>query len=256
MPSALLTIRRYGHAIARMTSLYVILPHDRGPHRVVYQLHGLSDDESAWQRKTTIEEVATANNLMVVMPNGDRSWYCNGQVDDERWEDHLLETIAYVDANLPTIPIRAARGIGGLSMGGYGAVKMGLKHPQLFASVVSHSGAVDLHNWLAEARKDHLAMIFNGKVPPSDDAFALAKRLRRSRQPKPALHLDCGHDDFLIDYNRAFHAHLTTIGLAHTYTEHPGVHDWTYWQAHLAEGLAFHAQHLRRGKRPRRSVGR
>ncbi len=126
-------------------------------------------------------------------------------------------------------------------MGGYGALKLALKHPGLFCAAVSHSGAVEVGrrdftgdtDWAREWRP-----VFGAK--PQDgpnDLYALAAKLDPAHPL--SLRIDCGVDDFLIEANRAFNAHLTELGVAHEYAEHPGQHDWNYWNRHILDTLAF-----------------
>jgi putative tributyrin esterase len=229
-------------ALARMSALWIVMPDDwdDSPLPVLYLLHGLSDDYTAWMRRSAIERHVAAHRMLVVMPEGGRSWYTNARSPEQnRYEDHILEVTERVDRLFNTVADRGGRGIGGLSMGGYGAVKLGLKHPDRFGSVHSHSGALDTMrnegSWAAEKR-----LIFGSEPPVDEDCFALAERA----SPRPALHLDCGVDDFLIEDNRRFHAHLERIGYPHQYLEPPGGHSWPYWDQHVVTALTFHAQHF------------
>ena len=149
--------------------------------------------------------------------------------------------MALWDRTFRTIPTREGRVTAGLSMGGYGALKLALKHPDLFCAAVSHSGAVDVgrrdfsgeDDWAREWRP-----IFGAKPEGGmDDLFALAPSLDLANIP--ALRIDCGVDDFLIEDNRKFDAHLTALGVAHEYAEHAGQHDWNYWNRHILDTLAF-----------------
>jgi S-formylglutathione hydrolase FrmB len=131
-------------------------------------------------------------------------------------------------------------------MGGYGAVKLALKYPNLFSSAHSHSGALDFARNYATRGDDwgrEFKFIFGDTPAGSDnDCFALAEKLDVSE--RPALRIDCGVDDFLLDDNRAFHAHLETLGYTHEYGEFPGAHNWDYWDTHIREALSFHARNL------------
>jgi S-formylglutathione hydrolase FrmB len=197
----------------------------------VYLLHGLSDDYTIWQRRTSIERYADRCGLMVVMPDGGRSFYCDHQYG--RYEEHILETMRFIDRTFRTIDAPDGRGIGGLSMGGYGAMKLGLKYPELFGSVAAHSSALDINR---VHTAEHLQDIFPTPPGPGEDLFTIAARAGT----KPAIRFDCGVDDFLIEDNRRFHAHLQALGVAHTYAEYPGAHSWEYWDEHIVEALAFH----------------
>src|SRR4029078_12173147 len=132
------------------------------------------------------------------------------------------------------------------SMGGYGAVKLGLKHPGMFASVNAHSGALAAQRdsaWLKELQPE-FDRIF-GKTPKGghEDPFAVAEQIDHGRIP--ALLIDCGTEDHLLDQNRAFHPHLESLHIPHEYQEFLGDHDWAYWDKHVQEAVAFHARNLR-----------
>ena len=131
-------------------------------------------------------------------------------------------------------------------MGGYGAIRLALRFPNMFCSAVSHSGALAFGHgdfdgedgWAKEMRR------IVGEKPTGgiNDLFALAEKADHSLLP--ALRIDCGTEDFLIEANRAFHAHLTALNIPHEYEEFPGAHDWEYWDHHIQEALAFHARNL------------
>ena len=184
------------------------------------------------------------------MPDGGRSFYTDAR-EGSAWERHILEdVIGFVDHFFPTIPERRGRAIGGLSMGGYGAMKLALKRPDLFGSASAHSGCHrivrDVAAGLAPAEHadllPELRRIYGAAPSPDTDPFALAARIDRAIAP--ALRFDCGLEDFLLDHSRDFHAHLARLGLPHEYREHPGGHTWDYWDAHVPEALAFHAARI------------
>lgn len=133
-------------------------------------------------------------------------------------------------------------------MGGYGAVKLALRYPEMFCSANSHSGALGFAHWaLSTDPGNSFAVEFTrviGAEPVGgpNDLFALAEAL--DPVVRPALSIDCGTSDHLLDANRAFHAHLTEIGYAHEYTEFPGAHDWSYWDEHIQQALKFHLSAL------------
>lgn len=238
---AWIEMRHFSTALQRAVGLMVIVPEGEGPFPAVYQLHGYSDDHTIWHRRTSIERYAETHRCLIAMPDGGRSYYCNWPTSVERAEDHILDTIQVVDRTFHTIPDRRARAIGGLSMGGYGALKLALKHPHLFCSVATHSGALDLNRHLRSGQAPaDLRLAYPRGMPASDDCVALARRLARSRAPRPAIRIDCGVDDFLLAHNRSCHALLGRLGIAHEYQEFPGDHTWEYWDAHVPEALRFH----------------
>lgn len=228
--------------IGMQASMWVVVPQRQGPLPVVHQLHGHSDDHTIWLRRTTIELHAERIGAIVAMHFGERSFYHDDVPGHRHWEQHILESVAYVDATFRTIADRRGRAIGGLSMGGYGALKLALRHPHLFASAVSHSGALDAVGLMAERKPgdllgDDMRRVFGDRVPAAADLFKLAVRAK----PLPRLHIDCGSEDFLLPGNRKLHAFLERRGIPHVYREYPGSHNWQYWQERLPEAFDHHA---------------
>ena len=128
-------------------------------------------------------------------------------------------------------------------MGGYGALKLAIKHPTLYASATSHSGAPDTARWVPNEDAGELGLIFGKHAAGGpNDLFALAERARE--HDLPALRLDCGTGDFLLEQNRLFHRHLDALKIRHEYEEFPGEHSWDYWDLRVQEALAFHMRVL------------
>jgi putative tributyrin esterase len=119
-----------GTAVLKHTNMYVILPEGEGPFPVLYLLHGLSDDYSVWMRRTRIEVYAEKYPLIIVMPDGHRSWYVNDpRLGGLAYEDLIVkDVVGLVDRTFPTVRSREGRAVAGLSMGGYGAIMLGLRH--------------------------------------------------------------------------------------------------------------------------------
>jgi len=247
---------REGGALQKMVSVSVIIPEGKpGPFPVYYLLHGLYDDHTAWLRRTSIDRYAEKLPIIVVMPNGDRSWYTDAALmPDWKFETFISrDLVSFVDRTFHTIPERRGRAIGGLSMGGYGAMKLALKHPDIYCAVVSHSGALNLIR-NPNPRPDRptrptLPIIFgNTPVGGPDDLFSIAETADKSTLP--AIQMDCGVDDFLIEHNRAFHALLDKLDIPHEYTEHPGDHSWEYWDTHVQDALLWVASEMGVGAAP------
>jgi S-formylglutathione hydrolase FrmB len=239
----LIHLQHFSNALQKCTGLVLVVPDGDGPFPTVYQLHGLSDDQTIWQRRTSIERYADRYGFIIAMPDGGRGFYCDHPCTMHQGEAHLLETVERVDRMFRTIPDRRGRAIGGLSMGGFGSMKLALKRPDLFGSVVSHSSVfavkqrVPLYPDLAAFRAKGL--------PASDDPFALARRLAKSSGARPRIRFDCGVDDGLLDDNRRLHALLAKLGIEHQYAEFPGAHSWEYWDEHIDEALRFHRESFR-----------
>jgi S-formylglutathione hydrolase FrmB len=245
---ALLRVQFRGESIAKQTNMTVILPQDAagpGPYPVYYLLHGLSDDDSIWARRTALERYIAGMPLIVVMPDGGRSFYTDAK-QGPAYESHIMkDVIGFVDRFFPTIAAREGRVIGGLSMGGYGSMKLALKHPDVFCSVVSHSSVFDIAANLKEKPGlGDLPRIFGDDPAEGDnDVFRLAEEIDRSMLP--AIRFDCGTEDGLLPHNRKLHKRLEELGIPHEYAEFPGGHDWPYWDARVQEALKFHARALK-----------
>ncbi len=249
---AVCTLHFHGETIQKASSMNVIFPHRsdvQGPFPVLYLLHGLSDDHTIWCRRTSIERYVRELPLIVVMPDTGRGFYTDA-VEGMAYEQHIMrDVIGFVERMFNVRTDRAGRAIGGLSMGGYGSMKLAFKYPDLFGSVVAHSGVYDMRHLIGPNSRAPVEMrrIF-GPDPAGgpDDVFALAERIDRALLP--AIRFDCGVDDVLIAHNRALHDHLLELDIPHEYAEYPGAHDWAYWDEHVQEAIAFHWRTLAGGE--------
>ena len=232
-------LQYFSNALQKQTAVNLILPAATAePMAFWLLLHGLSDDETAWARRTGLERYVEGLNVVVAMPDGGRGFYVDA-----------AQGFAYLTALADELPAMLAKyfrlrdgwAVGGLSMGGYGAVRFGLGRPDRFRSVHAHSAALGFgHSPRYHDTKDFERILGEPRVGGKDDLFTLAS----AAGERPALRIDCGTEDFLLDDNRAFHAHLDAIGFAHEYEEFTGAHDWTYWDRHVQDQLAFHRKNL------------
>ena len=248
----------FSPALGKATSCNVIFPENvehSGPYPTLYLLHGLSDDYSAWQRRTSLERYVQTLPIIVVMPDGGRGWYSDAHEGDKYERAIMDDCIGFIDRTFQTDARREARAIGGLSMGGYGAIKLALQHPDKFVSAHGHSSAFGFGHRLWRSDEPEFRRI----IGPQDvggplDLWKIADDAApKSGEPSqaatadeslPALRIDCGTSDFLIEQNREFDAHLNELGVAHEYEEFPGAHDWAYWDKHIQSALRFHCRHL------------
>ena len=237
------------NSLQKMTSVMALIPEKmEGPFPVLYLLHGLSDDHTAWTRRTSIERYVGGLPLIVVMPNGERSWYSDSKSNPSAaFETFITQDLTgFVDATFHTIPKREGRAIAGLSMGGYGAFKLALKHPDLFCAAASFSGALDMQGRIETQPpwQQEYKLIFGGNVGGTqDDVLALLEQADRSAMP--ALWMCCGDQDFLVGDNRRAHKYMESLGIPHHYREDAGcAHSWDYWDRVVQDALAFFKDQL------------
>ena len=235
-------------ALGEDRKAFVILPTDYETstrrYPVLYLLHGLGDDHSAWAYMTNVSGYAAAHQMIIVMPDGGRSWYVNSATDPKaKFEDFIAkELITFTDSFYRTIPLPRARAVAGLSMGGYGASFIGLKHYKKFAAIGTFSGAVAISrntpqagDAAAQARLRQFDALFGApgsKERDERDPFVLLEKIPAAEMPM--LYIACGGQDFLIQQNRDFVKLLGDKKIPYEYREiSPRVHSWDFWDDNI-----------------------
>lgn len=213
---------------------------------VLYLLHGLSDDHSIWMRRTSIERYAASYPLAVVMPDGDRSFYTDMKYGKKYWT-FLSEELPEIVCNLfPVSRRREDTFAAGLSMGGYGAFKLGLRCPEKFAAVAGMSAVTDYQDFLHRIAErgsggESEALRFFGTldgIPDEEDLFALARRTAQ-KSVRPKLFHCCGTEDALYGMNARFRDMVSGLPFEYTYHEAPGTHSWEFWDFWIREVLRW-----------------
>jgi putative tributyrin esterase len=239
------TVKFQSDSVNEQRSFNILLPLDYETsvrrYPVLYLLHGYGDDNTAWSYMTDLSSYAAQHEIIIVMPDGSKSWFVNYANDPKsRFEDYIVkDLVGYVDSHYRSIPLPRSRAIAGLSMGGYGAVFLGLKHYDKFSAIGSFSGAI------AIARGDHdnrnagkdrefqeeLQMRFGPKGSPARaerDPFVLFDKVPAARMPY--LYIACGGQDELVKENRDFVAMLAAKKIPYEYREvSPRIHAWDFW---------------------------
>ncbi|MBQ9886091.1 MAG: acetylesterase [Lachnospiraceae bacterium] len=258
---ALASVNFFSISLMRNVSVNVIIPvdkygHDgslkaeRKPFKTLYLLHGIFGDYTDWVNGTRILSWASAKNLAVVMPSGDNHFYVDGPVGyGDRYSEFIgKELVEITRAMFPLSDKREDTFIGGLSMGGYGAMMNGLKYNDVFGSIISLSGALvtDRMNDSTDdvdgiiGRRSYYESVFGdlSKVEGSDrDCFALVKMLKERDISFPGIYIACGTEDSLLDANRSFMRLLKENDIEVTYVEAPGAHTWEFWDKYIHEAL-------------------
>ena len=251
---ALLRCDFFSEVLGVSTSMTVVLPQrtssqigmagsaGTGPHPTLYLLHGLSDDDSTWTRRTSVERYVAPLGLAVVMPQVARSFYCDEAHGGRYWTFLSEELPAVASGFFPLSQRREETFVAGLSMGGYGAVKWALRDPQRFAAAASLSGALDVARLVREDEPDHVALwdrVFGAGSPEGspDDLFRLLADA--AADDVPPLYLCCGTADPLSGDTSRFAEAARGAGLPVTVDIGPGEHEWGYWDARIQDVLAW-----------------
>ncbi|REC93598.1 alpha/beta hydrolase [Kushneria indalinina] len=243
---AQLTCRFASQILDVTLSLNAIVPeHAKAPSPVLYLLHGLSEDDSAWQRFSAIERYAESYGIAVIMPQVGRSYYTD-MAFGPAWYRFLSEELPVISERLfPISTRREETFVAGLSMGGYGAFKWALREPERFAAAASLSGSLDI---VAVGQRDtpppEYPLIFDrNPAGTDDDLFALLTRYRTPQPCQPALFQWCGREDFLYEDNLRFKEAAQQSALALEWHDGPGDHQWRYWDRQIQRVLKWLPTH-------------
>ena len=240
---ALLRVEYASKVLKMDTDFQVFLPDTGGlsEAKVVYLLHGLTDNCTAWTRYSFCERYARERNVALVMPEVQRSFYIDGV--------YGLDYFTYVAEELPQVcqrmfslsADRKQNYVMGLSMGGFGALKCALTFPQRYAGCGSFSGVTDLERYLTlpsvSMQKKELTALLGAAhtIGSENDLAALAAKAG----PVPQLYLSCGEQDDLYEMNNRFSKHLTRLNIPHRYDHRVGNHSWLFWDQSIQDRFAY-----------------
>ncbi len=229
---------------------------------VLYFLHGLGDNEQTlfnsggWTLLDDLRNQHKMGDFLIVAPEGRRSFYINSADGSVRYDDFFLqEFIPQIERKYRILPGRSGRAVSGISMGGYGALRFGFAHPELFSAVSAQSAALitespqtlDSASQTGSPLQEVLAPVF-GKpinVPHwnQNSPLVLARRSADALR-KLSIYFNCGQDDNYGFEKGAvvLHEELQKEGVKHEYHAYPGDHSLTYFLSHFAEVMEFHSK--------------
>ena len=257
---AILTVEIFSKLLERKVPVSVIVPLDNPMkkeqpqrYRMLILLHGYNGNNMDWITNTDIVRYAEENNLAIVMPAGENKFYIDNWKTKEPYGRFIGEELVdYMRKLLPVSCERRDTCIGGLSMGGYGALVNGLRYPDTFGFIVSLSGALFLEKLLREDTEESLGrrQKFDAllgtyeelRKTDADYVNLLERILQSERRNVPAIYLACGTDDFWYRASSDFSDYLKQRGVEHVFTETKADHEWNFWNAYIEKAIQWFNQ--------------
>ena len=258
---AFATVKFFSAALKRPVPVNVVIPSDKrmpgtmtttgaGPYKTLYLLHGVFGNYTDWVNGTRLQALANDHNLCVVMPSGDNKFYCDSTRSGDLYGRFIGEEL--VDFTRRTFclsPRREDTFIGGLSMGGFGALVNGLRHPETFGCIAALSSALIKDQILGSVEEpghdiftctQYCTMFDLDRVEDYEgsvnDYDFLAEKLAGA-PVRPKIYMACGTEDGLFARNVAFRDKLLALGYDLTWVEGPGVHNWAFWDAYIEKAM-------------------
>ena len=222
-----------------------------GKHKVLWLLHGMSDNHTIWQRRTSIERYASRLGLAVVMPNGHLSGYGNmAHGGGGQYFTYITEELPRIMRSFfPLSEKREDNFICGLSMGGAGAMKLGLACPETYSVIGCLSaGAMNRSELMpenpSESLKKRMHLLYGDRdlTGTEEDVYFKANEILEKGLTPPRIYHACGDKDFLLDAahtTRDYFMSLEGNPFDYRYDEDPGAHTWEFWDEHIQKFLEF-----------------
>lgn len=243
---ALLEMHLFSESLGMNTGVNVIIPQrstggqigvsnksDDKKYKCLYLLHGLSDDHTIWLRRTSIERYAGEYGICVVMPFCGRSFYTDMKYGEKYYTYIAHELPRLIQEFLCVSDKREDNFIAGLSMGGYGALKIALKNCDKFCAGAGLSSVVDIVG-RARSFSSPLNSVFGDEleIPNDEDLFYLAEK-QNDNPLKPRIYMGVGTEDFLYDSNCKLRDKFNALNYDFTYRESQGTHSWEFWDEYI-----------------------
>ncbi len=247
---AFLEMNFHSEILGKATNVWVIMPqkslngqigmggaNSAEKYKCLYLLHGCSDDYTIWMRRTSIERYAARYGIAVVMPDGERSYYCN-QKYGYRFYDYLTQELPKIIEDMfPVSSDPKDRYIAGLSMGGYGAMKLALREEGRYAMAAALSPVGDMQSWVDAYPQMNFVTSFGEdcRVPEEDDLSYLLEQCKK----RPKLFMAIGVEDPLYRFMVPIREKIRELGYDFTYMEGPGTHGWDFWDIYIQDALEW-----------------
>lgn len=254
----------FSESLRRTTTFSICIPNDTLPifkeqykeaysrnMKTLYLLHGYSANRNAWLLGSRIEEFSLKYNIAVVFPNGDNSFYLDRPGAGNQYCSFIgEELVAYTREVFHLSDKQEDTYIGGLSMGGFGAIHVGLAFPETFSKIFALSSALIIHDIknIEPGFQDNIADYDYYKETFSDlkhldqslnNPERQIEEIKLNGGKVPKLFMACGSEDFLIEQNRTFVEFLQKQEVPVDYFESSGVHDWDFWNTYLEPALKW-----------------
>jgi S-formylglutathione hydrolase FrmB len=260
---ALYQIDYYSKELARIVHFDMLLPNDINPEMIssnenyqresktLFLLHGYSGSSKDWLLGSSIQELAGKYNLVVVMPNGENSFYLDSRGTGKAYCRFIgQELVEYVQKIFGLSRRKEDIFIGGFSMGGYGAIHTGLTYPNNFGKIIALSSAL-ITNKLKNMQEgftggmadyDYYVSVFGDLMKVEESINSpeyLIRNLKKENLRIPPIYMACGTEDFLLEENREFHQFLTEQQIEIEYHESKGLHNWSFWNQYLEPSIEW-----------------
>ena len=257
---ALMEVNFFSKALMRPVTMNVILPADKvffgeeteeenKPFKTLYLLHGVMGNYTDWVTGTCIKRWAEEKNLAVVMPSGANMFYMDHPNANENYSEFIGKELVKITRRMfPLSYKKEDTFIAGLSMGGYGAIRNGLKYHDTFgyiaglssAMILEKMGTADDSSPMFFEKKSFLESVFGDLSRIKDCEINpewIAENMKKDGIPFPHMYLACGLDDPLLPPNRKFRDTMQKLGVDVTYEEGPGAHEWDFWNRYIKKVL-------------------
>lgn len=262
---AIFRISFMAETLGRTVPLTVILPTDKlyfgdmprrepgKPYKTLYLLHGILGDDTDWLYGTRIARWAAEKDLCVVMPSGENMFYVDQPDAGNNFGEYIgRELVEFTRKTFPLSHKREDTYIGGLSMGGYGAIRNGLKYSDTFGAIIGLSSAFLVDETLLienpnptfpsdrqEYRKAVFGQDLEAAIASDKNPYVLVRQHLEQKKAIPDIFMACGSDDFLLPKNQEFTSFLRENNVPVHYVEAPGNHEWDFWDRHIKEALEW-----------------